>query len=86
MASSSRLAGPRTSDAQFLAFLEAMAGIVISSNRGVYLTLSVQSLHTLLGAAEFDRRWARILGKNLSPELMARRAKVASMIAESKNW
>lgn len=81
-----RLAGPRVSDAGYLAFLEAMAGLVISSDRGAYLTISVQSLATLLGDDVFDRRWTRLLKKKLPADLTAKRAAVAKMIADGKRW
>lgn len=81
-----RLAGPRVTDARFLAFMEAMSGVVISSDRGVYHTLSVKSLHALLGEAEFDRRWGRIVSKALAPDLEARKAVIMTMISEAKDW
>lgn len=81
-----RLAGPRTSDARFITFLEAMAGTVISSNRGAYRTLSLDSLHTLIGQPAFDRRWSRLENSELTPDLMTRLTKVKTMIAEARNW
>lgn len=81
-----KLAGPQVSDASYLAFLEAMAGLVVSSDRGAYFTISVQSLDTLLGEGAFDRRWTRLLKKKLPADLTAKRAAVARMIAEANHW
>lgn len=81
-----RLAGPRTSNERFISFLEAMAGIVISSDRGVYLKLSITDLHTLLGEENFDRRWSRLLNAPLEPALEVRRSKIKTMFAEAKRW
>jgi len=81
-----RLAGSRTSDETFIAFLEAMAGPVISSARGVYYTISIPALRTLLGEEMFERRWARLQAKALAPDLASRLANIRRMMAEAKNW
>uniref|UniRef100_B0T9F5 Uncharacterized protein n=1 Tax=Caulobacter sp. (strain K31) TaxID=366602 RepID=B0T9F5_CAUSK len=81
-----RLAGPRTSDARFLSFLKAMGGVVISSNRGVYRTLDLKALRTLLGQGAFDARWSRLQAKALVPELEALRSEILEMIADAKDY
>ncbi|WP_309628437.1 hypothetical protein [Brevundimonas sp.] len=81
-----RVAGPRTQDRDYLSFMEAMTGVVVSSDRGAYLTLSVKALRDLLGEEEFNGRWERLKKKNLPDDLDEVRAKVISMIAARKNW
>jgi hypothetical protein len=81
-----RLAGPRTSDATFLSFLEAMAGVVISSDRGVYRTISQKAIASIIGDEQFDRRWSRMVKKSLPEELATKRARIIAMMAEAKNW
>lgn len=81
-----RLTGPRVSDATFLGFLEAMAGVVISSDRGVYHTLSQKAVAGITGDARLETRWGRLLKKRLPDDLAAKRANIAKMMAEAKNW
>lgn len=81
-----RLAGPRVSDADFLRFLEAMSGVVVSSDRGVYYTVSSKAVGGLVGEDEFESRWARLLKKKLPAALTLKRDHVARMMAEAKNW
>lgn len=81
-----RLTGPRATDATFLAFLEAMSGVVISSNRGAYYKISHSSIGGIMGDAELDDRWAKIMKKRLSEELTAKRANIIKMMEEAKNW
>ena len=81
-----RLAGPRTSDATFLSFLEAMAGVVISSDRGVYRTISQKAIASIIGDEQFDLRWSRMVKKSLPEELATKRARIIAMMAEAKNW
>lgn len=81
-----RLAGPRVSDAQFLRFLQAMAGVVVSSNRGVYHTVSQKAVCNIVGEEYFNRRWSRLITKTLPEELALQREKIKRMMAEAKNW
>jgi hypothetical protein len=80
-----RLAGPRTGDDVFISFLEGMAGGVISSNRGSYYTISTSSIHSLIGADVFERRWSRLKVADLGPELSSRLRRVEKMMADSRN-
>lgn len=81
-----KLAGPRVSDAAFLRFMEALSGVVVSSDRGVYYTISEKAVGGLIGQDEFERRWTRLLNKKLPAELDLKRQHVARMLAEAKNW
>lgn len=81
-----KLAGPRSSDTIFLSFLEAMSGVVISSDHGAYRTISQDAIAGIIGAEQFDRRWNRILKKNLPNDLATKRARLTAMLAEAKNW
>lgn len=81
-----RLTGPRATDATFLAFLEAMSGVVVSSNRGVYYKISHSSISGIVGEDELERRWTKLLKKRLSEELTTKRSNIIRMMDEAKNW
>ncbi|WP_409019653.1 hypothetical protein [Brevundimonas vesicularis] len=81
-----RLTGPRATDATFLAFLEAMSGVVISSDRGAYYKISHSSIAGIMGEAELEKRWAKILKKRLSEDLTVKRTNIIKMMDEAKNW
>lgn len=81
-----KLAGPRVSDDKFLQFMQAMAGVVVSSDRGVYYTISQKSIENIMGTEEFIRRWSRLKNKRLPEELAVRRGAIERMMAEAKNW
>jgi hypothetical protein len=81
-----RLSGPRASDKTFLTFLESMASVIISSDRGAYNAIRSSNISELIGPEEFDRRWSAILRKSLPGPLSAQRDRIISMMNESKNW
>lgn len=81
-----RLAGPRVSDARFLRFLQAMAGVIVSSDRGVYHTISQKTVGNILGEEYFSQRWSKLLSKTLPEELALQREAVKRMMAEARNW
>jgi len=81
-----RLSGLKTTDNEFVSFLEGMAGVVISSNKGVYYTISVKALQNLLGKERFDLRWQALQASKLSPELSVRMRVIEQMMAEVRNW
>lgn len=81
-----KIAGPRVNDARFLQFLEAMSGTVISSNRGVYYTISKKSLENIIGEEDFNRKWSRLLKKRLPENLAIKRDSIKRMMTEDRNW
>lgn len=81
----SRYTGPRASDERFLRFMVASAGLVISSNRGAYHTISFERLGRLVGAERLERRWQELKIKPLSGELASLREQVLSWIANSRD-
>lgn len=81
-----RLYGPQVHDPEFLKFLIAVGGTVVSSNKGAYQTLSQETLRILLDEDYVHQRLANIRKRRVGKELSLLRSEVESMIERASHY
>lgn len=80
-----RLYGPQVRDQEFLKFLIAIGGTVVSSDKGAYTTLSSETLSMLLDEDYVRQRLAEIRKRRAGKELAALRTEVDAMIERASS-
>lgn len=80
-----RLYGPQVRDIEFLKFLIAVGGTVVSSNRGAYTTLSKETFGTLLDESYVQERLGLIRKRRAGKELGSLRSEVDAMIERASS-